>query len=74
MSIYYVSLDRDGEYERKMVATDAKSAAEDWAEWYCHHSAEFSSPFECFVRAPDGEPEAFEITIESAPVFHASRA
>lgn len=73
MGHFYVSLDRDGDYERAVTSEDASSAAQEWAEWFCHHSADFDSPFECFVREREGELEAFLITIESVPVFHASK-
>lgn len=75
MSHYYVALDREGSYERAVTSNSASSAAEEWAEWFYQDSAgEYESPFTCFVRPCNGEPEPFTITIESVPVFHASKS
>ena len=73
MPHFYVSRDREGSYERAVTSETAESAVQEWAEWYCHRSAEFPSQFECFLRERHGEPEAFLVTIESVPVFYASK-
>jgi len=56
-----------------IAALDEETAAQRWAADYCAYHAEYDVE-ECFVRTLGGPWQRYEITIESSPVFHATRA
>ena len=73
MQTYKVALTPDGEYQQEIEASDPRFAAEEWAEWYCAHQSEYDLD-ECFVEQFPGAWRGFNITIESAPHYHATAA
>lgn len=75
---YEVFLNTDESYIRVFHENCMEEAATSWAEWYCRYTAEYDSPFECFVRRVEGDKEGpitrFIINITQMPVFEAVEA
>ena len=58
--------------ERKISSIGFTEAAEDFAEWFCPHTAEYGD-FECVVRdARTGVKMKVCITVEPLPVYRGS--
>lgn len=73
---FYVAqwVDEDGAavYRRTIKADDASEAAEIWASWFCPHVCEWDNPTECYVSEDDVTWVAYDVVIDSVPIYRAS--
>lgn len=69
--LYEVSSDPNGLNGVRVVdANNHETAAELWADWFCHRNAEWPDSIECYVRRKEfGPRHRVEVSIKMVPFF-----